>query len=462
MGLVPRLSRVRTAIAATSMDAPHPGCDESVERSGGSWIIRRFVAALLLVAGVAFVARVVYVVVETHDRIASPDELYYRDAAVLLADGEGFESPAVFGTPGLHSAEHPPLTAVALAPAAGLTGDSELAMRLTVALAGAGVVVVVGLVGREVAGPRAGLIAAVVAAAYPNLFANDGLLMSETFATLGTAAAVLFTYRVLRSPTGSNAVGLGVSCAVAMLSRSELALLVPLLVVPVLMARDLRGARRVRLTGVALVAAAVPVAPWVSYNLVRFEEPVLLSHGDGGVLLGANCDETYSGPRLGSWYGFCAPGTSARVDEHSVDGVHKRDLAFDYIEDHLGRLPVVVAARVGRVWSAFRPFQDPVISHGEARPLWVSHVGWAMYWALMVLAGAGLWTLRRRGVPVLPFLAPVVVVTLVAALFYGNVRFRAPAEVSIVALAAVTLDALAGRHVERRPTRAGQPSRLGI
>lgn len=431
------------------MDAPRPDDDERVEQNGGSWSARRFVAALLLVAAVAFAGRAVYVLVETRDRVNSLDELYYRDAAVQLADGEGFEAPPLFGTPGLDSAEHPPLPALALAPVAGLTGDSDLAMRLTVSFFGAAVVVIVGLVGREIAGPRAGLIAAVVAAAYPNLFSNDGRIMSETFATLGTAAALLCTYRVIRAPTWPNAVGVGVSCAVAMLSRSELALLVPLLAVSVLLPQGLRGARRARLAGVVVLAAALPVAPWIGYNLVRFEEPVLLSHGDGGTLFGSNCDETYSGYLLGSWYGFCGPGPSRRIEDHSVDAAERRDRAFDYIDDHLGRLPVVVAARVGRVWSAFRPFQDPIVT-GEARPLWVSRAGWAMYWVLVVLAGGGLVMLRRRGVPVLPLLAPVVVVTLVAAFFYGNVRFRAPAEVSIVVLAAVTLDALVRRHLGRR------------
>jgi hypothetical protein len=43
---------------------------------------------------------------------------------------------------------------------------------------------------------------------------------------------------------------------------------------------------------------------------------------------------------------------------------------------------------------------------------------------------------------VLPLLAPIVVVTVVAAALYGLMRFRAPAEVSIVALAAVGIDRL--------------------
>lgn len=47
---------------------------------------------------------------------------------------------------------------------------------------------------------------------------------------------------------------------------------------------------------------------------------------------------------------------------------------------------------------------------------------------------------------VIPLLAPIVIATLTAAAFYGLARFRAPAEVSVVALAAVPIDAWIGRR----------------
>jgi hypothetical protein len=69
-----------------------------------------------------------------------------------------------------------------------------------------------------------------------------------------------------------------------------------------------------------------------------------------------------------------------------------------------------------------------------------------MLWMLSPLAVLGALRLRRRRVPITPLVAPVVIVTLVAAAFYGLVRFRAPAEVSIVVLAAVALDSLTARR----------------
>ena len=117
---------------------------------------------------------------------------------------------------------------------------------------------------------------------------------------------------------------------------------------------------------------------------------------------------------------------------------------------NIDRLPIVVSARVGRIWGVYRPFQMVEFSVSEGKPKWASLAGWAMLWPLLGLAGAGLVILRRRGVSRFPLLAPLLLVTLVAAAFYGLVRFRVPAEPAIVVLAAVALDAAFVRFRSRR------------
>ncbi|HXH59229.1 hypothetical protein [Iamia sp.] len=56
----------------------------------------------------------------------------------------------------------------------------------------------------------------------------------------------------------------------------------------------------------------------------------------------------------------------------------------------------------------------------------------------------------------LPLIAPALVLTVVAAVFYGRVRFRAPAEPGLVALAAVAVDHLLRR---RSPPEAAPAAR---
>ena len=63
--------------------------------------------------------------------------------------------------------------------------------------------------------------------------------------------------------------------------------------------------------------------------------------------------------------------------------------------------------------------------------------------------------LRRRRAVVWPLLVPFALVTLISAFGYGTIRFRVPAEVSIVVLAAVAIDALWRRRRSRQDHEAG-------
>jgi hypothetical protein len=69
-----------------------------------------------------------------------------------------------------------------------------------------------------------------------------------------------------------------------------------------------------------------------------------------------------------------------------------------------------------------------------------------MYWALVPLAIGGLLVLRRRHIMVWPLVAQFAMVTITAAAFYGLIRFRIPAEVALVVLAAAALDYLVGHR----------------
>ena len=76
-----------------------------------------------------------------------------------------------------------------------------------------------------------------------------------------------------------------------------------------------------------------------------------------------------------------------------------------------------------------------------------------MYFLLLPLAVWGAVLLRRRRALLWPLLAPVVMVIVTAAAFYGYLRFRQPAEISLVVLAGVALDQLA-RRARPRPQDA--------
>ena len=384
--------------------------------------------------------RVAYVLAVTRDEtVHLYDEVYYLTQSRVLATGHGFQTFSGGGP----QAAHPPLTVLVATPASWFYGLPRgfVPQRLSMAVLGAIAVGIIGLVGLLAAGPRVGILAAGIAGVYPNLVMPSGLVMSEGPSILMTALIVLTFYRLLRSPTVISAALAGLACGVGALARAELAILALLLLVGVAVAlRSLDWWARAGRVGVVVVVASLTVGPWVVRNLTTFREPTYLSTADGAVFLGANCDATYGdGALLGAWSSGCA--FALRLDaDPSVVAKRERRLARTYVQHHLGRLPVVMAARVGRLWDVFRPFQTARTEVLEGRPIWASWSGLGMFWVLVPLAYVGV-VLKRRGQLQWPLLVAVGLVTALAAATYGAPRFRAPAEVSIVVLAAVGLDA---------------------
>jgi hypothetical protein len=213
------------------------------------------------------------------------------------------------------------------------------------------------------------------------------------------------------------------------------------------------------LAGLAVLASLVTLAPWLVRNTVTFKHPVYLSSQFDPTLAVANCDNTYYGASIGSWYFYCGSNLHPPPGDESVADQYYRHVATSYIGRHLSRLPVVVAARVGRTWGLYQPIGQIHIDTIDGYELTVSQIHLFSYYALAVGAVAGAVILRRRRVPVFPLVSVVVAVTIGVIFTYGSTRFRAPGEVAIVALAAVGLDALLSlRRSRRPPDTASEPA----
>jgi 4-amino-4-deoxy-L-arabinose transferase-like glycosyltransferase len=419
----------------------------------------RFARVLALIALVGLGVRVAYVVGAKLDEGTNiGDQIFYNAAANRLAWGDGFVEPFDPHPPPLlgsgPAADHPPLTIVVLAPVSLLTDDSPNAHRFAMVLFGTATVVLLGLLGRAVAGDRVGLVAAGIGALYPNLWVNDGIIMSESLSALLVTLALLLAYRMRAGPTRREAIALGMVCALAALTRAELVLLIPLLLIPAaLVAKSVPRKDRVQLAIIGTVVAGVVIAPWVAYNLSRFDEPVFLSTNDGIAILGSNCDAVYYGPDTGLTALECLEGNPP--GDQSVDSKLYRDRASDYIGEHTGRAAVVAVARVGRTWSVFRPGDMLEFNEGEARERWVTVLGLVAFYPLVLLAIYGAVQLRRRRVALWPLLVPVLIVTLASAATYGQTRFRVPAEPSLVVLGALGLTTALARLRRAPVTRPG-------
>jgi 4-amino-4-deoxy-L-arabinose transferase-like glycosyltransferase len=413
---------------------------------------RRFRWQLTGIGLAALAWRVLYVVHwKGHDEhlVDEGDAFYYSAQAAQNAAGHLFRHPYVGGP----SADHPPMTALLVTPVSWIDDHLVLAQRSVMILVGTLAVVVIALVARQVAGDRAGLLAGVLAGAYAPLWMNDGLIMAEAPAALAVATLLLLTFRLGEEVTTRRVLVFGGVIGLAVLTRAELGLLLPLLLVPVLRRTPGTTAERWRGFALAALAAGAVVSPWVTWNLARFEEPTFLSTNDGLTLLGANCHSTYYTPAIGFWDLRCALDAPVDGDPSEESATWRRE-GLDYARDNLGRIPKVVVARVGRVWGLYEPRQMVYFNGGEGREDWASWTGMYQSWIVTPIAVAGAVVLRRRRRSIEPFVATAVTVTVTAALFYGIVRFRVPADVSITVLAAVAVDAMLARiwPAEQAPT----------
>ncbi len=431
---------------------------------------RRFLARLGLIAGAAAAWRIWFAAGPVTSRIgrlpALSDEFFYHAQARLVADGKGFLNPfgyfAPVGSPAhrvFETAVHPPLYTVFLAVPAKLGLSTPLEQRIFTALLGTGTVVLIGLLGRKLAGDRAGLVAAVIAAAYPALWVNDAMLGLETIYGFLVVLALLAFYRLWRAPTAGNAALLALCLSLATLARSEGAILFVLVAVPtLLLLPGVATMHRAKLLGAMALVAVVVVGPWALRNLTTFEKPTLLGTGFGWVLLYGSCDAAFSGPHLGYWDDSCSLKDYPPDTEESVLDQQARTKALDYLGDHKSRVPVVVAARIGRIWDVYRPFQNvelnDVLERRGKVASWAVLIG---YWMVMPFAIFGLVVLRRRRIPIFPFIAIAVSVTITVALSFGITRYRAPVDTVLPVIAAVGIDAIWRRS---RRGRAPDPAPL--
>ena len=394
-----------------------------------------FGRALGLITAAGLGARLLYVLVVQHGVGVAGDGLEFHILANQLADGHGYIQPLIVSPSHVPTADKPPLYPLVLAVPSLLGWTSLVAHRVISCLMGGALVVGCGLLGRRVGGERVGLVAAALAAVYPLLVVLDGAVRSESLYAPLVAFTLLAAYRLRDEPTLRRAAVLGALIGAATLTRSEALLLGVLLIAIAL--PTLPQPIRLRATGAIVITAALVLSPWVLRNAVHFGE-LTLSTNSGSLLYGANCHDAYYSRQIGTWP--CYPRLTVGPGQDEADvSAHLRRTGLDYASDHAGRVPAVAAVRVLRSFDFWSPADATRLEAGIGdRDLNTYRVGVSVYYLLLPLAVAGAFMLRRRE-PLALLLAPVALVVVVSILGYGTPRFRVPAEIPIVTLAAVAL-----------------------
>ncbi len=254
----------------------------------------RFHLVLAAVTVLALGVRLAYALAVAPHASQPGDSKLFQFLAYSLTHGQGYSTEtSVFSGHPMPTAEHPPLYVLYLALFTKLGLGTMNEHRALSCLLGAAAVALIGLLGRRVAGPRVGLIAAAVAAVYPQLAVIDGTLISESLYAPLIVLSVLLAYRLIDRPGPRRAALLGGVIGLATLTRPDGLLLLLLLAAPVLWLAG-RGQRLPVFAACGLTFVLV-LSPWLIRNQIAMHRFPLISTNGALTLPAANCDITYYG-----------------------------------------------------------------------------------------------------------------------------------------------------------------------
>ena len=404
---------------------------------------RRFWIALALIAAFACAVRLVYLLTLAPPMGSLSDARWYSPVSANLAAGHGF----VTYPGGPATALHPPLYPIWLAFWRELGVNGTTALRALSTLLGAVTTGLIGVVGRRLAGATVGLACAALVAVHPLFITADATLLAEPLYGVMIACVLLAAVALHERPAPLRAALLGVAIGLATLTRSEALLLTVVLVLPLVWANPVR--LRWRLFASAAVCTGLVLTPWVIRNWSDLGRPLLSTNGGLIVAQTNNHATYYEAPSLGALGPYC-PGW---IPDEAKFSARCSRRGRRYALHHANRWPVVVPVRMLREWSMWRhPLEAG--SSGTGRRPGVYKLGILFYYALLAVTIAGIPLLRRLGLPFRILLAPIVVVTVVGAATWGNVRLRAPGDLALTMLAGMSIVELARRFSSSRRERA--------
>lgn len=199
--------------------------------------------------------------------------LYWPGGGYLAATGRFDAPPGLSENSGAPGSERVPIYLFFIAAIRLLFGDEPLAAIAANILVDAGTCVLIAVLGGMIS-RRVGLIAGALAAVWPNLIVNSATLLSDTLFLLIFTAMLVMAARYLRDAQPGRAGWTGFLCGLSIMTRTVTQFLPLALIVaaPAVALYQRKGPRRAACaTLLVAVCAALPVAPWLTRNVVLFD-----------------------------------------------------------------------------------------------------------------------------------------------------------------------------------------------
>jgi len=400
-------------------------------------------AALLVVAAAAL-PRLLALAIEREQILEAYVEKSDVFARTLVSSG-------TFGfLPGVPSAYTQPLYAWFLAGLYWPLDRSWAVVGLAQVLVAVVTALLVLAIGTHLASVRTGVLAALVATLHPYLVWHDIHVNREILDGLLAAAIVLLALLAYERRSLPPALGLGAVTGLAILSNARL-LLLPLVLAPYVAWRVRPAGRAIAAAALVVVGAALVTAPWVVRNKVVIGCATITT--DTRALWKANNPATYDVLAGGGWIDDVpdlpdvppwpekAAGisvTAAKAVDECAQSSFYRDEVFDFWREHPGEKARLAVQAVGMLWSPFLSVTADDAAQQGASDLAQRTVEPAFVLMLYAFALWGAFLAPRRFVALAALLLGFN--TLMAMVFAGTVRYRAPWDFVLALLAAFALE----------------------
>jgi len=400
-------------------------------------------AALLVVAAAAL-PRLLALAIEREQILEAYVEKSDVFARTLVSSG-------TFGfLPGVPSAYTQPLYAWFLAGLYWPVDRSWAVVGLAQVLVAVVTALLVLAIGTHLASVRTGVLAALVATLHPYLVWHDIHVNREILDGLLAAAIVLLALLAYERRSLPLALGLGAVTGLAILSNARL-LLLPLVLAPYVAWRVRPAGRAIAAAALVVVGAALVTAPWVVRNKVVIGCATITT--DTRALWKANNPATYDVLARGGWIDDVPdlPGVppwpekaagisvaAAKAVDECAQSSFYRDEVFDFWREHPGEKARLAVQAVGMLWSPFLSVTADDAAQQGASDLAQRTVEPAFVLMLYAFALWGAFLAPRRFVALAALLLGFN--TLMAMVFAGTVRYRAPWDFVLALLAAFALE----------------------
>jgi 4-amino-4-deoxy-L-arabinose transferase-like glycosyltransferase len=408
---------------------------------------RYLIAVLVVALGVRLTAAAVW-----DQRIAGPDSFSFGDSLSYWELGQRiaadepyrYGNAYVFRTPGY------PLLLAGMFKVLG-NDAAHIWGRALGACCGTAAVGLVYALTCRLFHPTAALLVAAVAAVYPGAIASSVFILSEApFCPLMLGQLLLMTVAWqcrTSSASGGWSVAAGVVAGVATLMRPSWLLFTPLAAVAMLLIPGVPNrARRWALPTAMLLGLVVVMAPWWlrNYQLSGHFIATTLQAGeslyDG---LNPQADGSSDLPTVNIFKqqlrGELGPDVVADgLPAESVAGIVELeyrtdralgDAAIDWASEHPGRAIQLAGVKLLRIWNVWP--NEP-----SFRQLPVMLVFTITYVPVLLAAWLGIWAFTRRGWPYVLCWLPAVYFTALHVVFVSSIRYRDPAMLALIVLAA--------------------------